>query len=481
VTTTTVPLATDGTPQYFALRSIDRAGNSSATTAEIGPFRVDTTAPTAPTGLSSPTHPGNGWSPQDVAFVNFSWATDALSGIAGHRAVWDQSPTTQITSGALNANSFPGQVSSPTLASSTTGYYLHLAAIDNAGNRSSTLHYGPFRIDTTFPLSPSAISSTTHTLNTWSNQATIGFQWTNGSDAHSGLAQTAVMLSSGTPVPPNISGTFLPATSTSTSLPAIEGQAIYFTIAHQDVAGNWSGVPNAGPYRIDLSGPTGVSLDIASGAATTSSLSVQLGIAASDALSGLSRMRFRNRTGPPTAWFPFSATHTWDLTQNFGPIGTGTTTVTVEVEDVAGNITSASDTIQYVILPTTFGNACAGAAGTPDITVSGIPTLGGTMTIASTPSTAATSSLYFGFSNLNWLGLPLPFDLGLVGISAGCELHISPDIAIYSGPNAPVTVPIPSDAYLANAEIFFQWHHYIDPSGKLVVTSPGARVTLNAP
>ncbi|MBL8899160.1 MAG: S8 family serine peptidase [Planctomycetes bacterium] len=586
VNTTTATLASNGTPQYFALRSVDRAGNASATTTEIGPIRVDIGAPTAPTGLTSPTHPVNGWSAQDVAFVNFTPATDALSGIAGYRAVWDQTASTVVNSGATNLANFPYQVQSPalassaagyylhlaardvagnygptahygpfridfvvptapsnpsstthalntwdrdavvrvnfigssdvhsglagyraqwdttpstavtsavttnpvgttqivspTLATSNAGYYLHLAAIDNAGNVSSTLHYGPFRIDTTMPLAPTAISSTTHTLNTWSNQATIGFQWTNGSDAHSGLAQTAVLLASGNPVPPNTGGTFLPATTTSTSLPAIEGNAIYFTIAHEDVAGNWGSVPNAGPYRVDLSPPTGASLDIASGATTTTSHTVQLTIAASDALSGLNRMRFRNRNNAPTAWIPFATTYTWNIAAGLGLLGTGTTTVTVEVEDVAGNIASATDAIQYVILPTTFGNACAGAAGTPDITVSGIPTLGGSMTLASTPTTAATSSLYFGFSNQTWLGIPLPFDLGLVGLTAGCELHVSPDIALYSGPNAPVVLPIPNDGLLANAEIFFQWHHYIDPSGKLVVTSPGARVTLNA-
>ncbi|MBK9385728.1 MAG: S8 family serine peptidase [Planctomycetes bacterium] len=584
VNTTTATLASNGTPQYFALRSIDRAGNAS-TTAETGPIRVDIVPPTAPTNLSSPTHPLNGWGTIDIGFFNVTPGTDALSGVNGHRAIWDQSASTQITSGATNHPNFFPQIQSPALASSATayylhiaardnagnygstahygpfrvdfipptapsnpsstthvlntwdrdavvrvnflgssdvhsglagyraqwdttptttvtsavttnpvgttqivspifatsnaGYYLHLAAIDNAGNLSSTLHYGPFRIDTTSPNPPGGISSSTHAVSTWSNLPTVAFQWTNGNDANSGLAETAVMLNAGTPGEPSTHGTLLPLTTTSTSLPAIEGNTVYFLAQHRDSAGNWGPIGTSGPYFIDLSAPS-VTLDIASGAATTSSLSVPLTIAASDALSGLSRMRFRNRSGFFTQWYPFSTTHSWDLTQNIGTIGTGTTTVTVEVEDLAGNIASATDTIQYVILPTTFGNACAGAAGTPDITVSGIPTLGGTMTLASTPTTAATSSLYFGFSNQSWLGLPLPFDLGLVGLSAGCELHVSPDIALTSGPNAPVVLPIPNDGLLANAEIFFQWHHYIDPSGKLVVTSPGARVTLNA-
>ncbi len=231
---------------------------------------------------------------------------------------------------------------------------------------------------------------------------------------------------------------------------------------------------------MDLTPPTGVTLVLNGGANLVNVLDLTADVTASDALSGVSEMRFKNTEGQWSAWQPIASSIPWNLSNDGGSTRTGTRTVDLEVRDRAGNATAVSDTIRYAILPQVFGAGCAGAAGTPDISVSGIPTLGGSMTIASTPTSAATSSLYLGFQSQSWLGLPLPLDLGLVGI-AGCSVHVSLDIALYSGPNAPIPLPIPADPLFGDAEVFFQWIHFADPSGRLLVPSPGVRVTLNNP
>jgi len=90
-----------------------------------------------------------------------------------------------------------------------------------------------------------------------------------------------------------------------------------------------------------------------------------------------------------------------------------------------------ADTWEYGVAGTlatyeTFGSGCPGGADTPSLTANGDrPVLGQpfTLTLRDLPPWQPTL-LLFGLSNTNWLGVPLPLDLGALG-APGCELLIS--------------------------------------------------------
>jgi hypothetical protein len=127
---------------YFNLRPVDNSGNWNASYANVGPFRIDTTAPAAATGLSSSTHQVNVQNCGTNVVMSWIAAVDTGgAGIAGYRGVWDTSPAT-VPSGAANilssATSFTQNI-----GSSSTARYFHLRSLDNAGNWGATAHFGP--------------------------------------------------------------------------------------------------------------------------------------------------------------------------------------------------------------------------------------------------------------------------------------------------------------------------------------------------
>ena len=117
--------------QYFGT---DAAGNASATAAQT--IKIDGTAPTAPTGLSSASGTGAG------ATIDLSWsaATDALSGVAGYTLRWVQANSCPAASPANYPSSAGvGAVTSYTLGGLVSGskYCAYLTTTDNAGNVSA--------------------------------------------------------------------------------------------------------------------------------------------------------------------------------------------------------------------------------------------------------------------------------------------------------------------------------------------------------
>lgn len=126
---------------YFAVRSVDNSGNWDADYASAGPYRIDTTVPTQPGVISSPTHAVNVLSCLTTVTVNWGASSDALSGLSGYVGVWDTSPTTNPT-GANNIS--PASTSFvQNIGSSGSNRYFHLRARDAAGNLSATRHFGP--------------------------------------------------------------------------------------------------------------------------------------------------------------------------------------------------------------------------------------------------------------------------------------------------------------------------------------------------
>jgi hypothetical protein len=80
----------------------------------------------------------------------------------------------------------------------------------------------------------------------------------------------------------------------------------------------------------------------------------------------------------------------------------------------------------------------------------------------------------FGSSNEMWAGLPLPLDLGLIGMP-GCLLQVSIDVTIpliNQGGWASLPLSIPYDYRLLGAPFFVQ-AFVLEPNGTSVVSNPG--------
>ena len=137
---------------YLHVRTRDVAGNWNAGASHFGPYKIDTTPPTDPT-VTSASHTPNAWSVNPSVVVSWSGASDgAGSGVAGYSILWDAAAstlpdTTVDTTGATASSSRPDGVT-----------YFHLRTKDVAGNWTSTVHFGPLKIDTTPPTNPTSFT-----------------------------------------------------------------------------------------------------------------------------------------------------------------------------------------------------------------------------------------------------------------------------------------------------------------------------------
>src|SRR5262245_26104932 len=130
-----------------------------------------------------------------------------------------------------------------------------------------------------------------------------------------------------------------------------------------------------------------------------------------------------------------------------------------------------------------FGAGCPGSGGTVPIlaTAGGEPSVSvgnpGFQIVLSRALPGTAASLAVGSSSTSWAGIPLPLDLGPLGVP-GCSLLVSPDLVLSastvgSGPldgRAFLALPIPPAPSLAGSTIFLQWY-VVDPGPALV---PGA-------
>jgi hypothetical protein len=129
----------------FNLRPVDRSGNWQTLLTYAGFFGYDTIAPSPATNLTSTSHSPGVLSCNTSVSVNWTAGSDAHSGLEGYVAVWDTSPSTDPT-GVPSVS--PGSTSLTTnIGSSSAARYLHLRAVDQAGNYSTTTHFGPVLAD----------------------------------------------------------------------------------------------------------------------------------------------------------------------------------------------------------------------------------------------------------------------------------------------------------------------------------------------
>ncbi len=158
----------------------------------------------------------------------------------------------------------------------------------------------------------------------------------------------------------------------------------------RNAAGAWQPESNAtaAQWTVDGTPPTG-SVTINGGAAATVSASVTLAVAATDALTGVTGMRFSNDGAAYSATEPLAASKAWTLSA-----GDGTKAVYVQFADGAGNVATVTDTI---LLDTTIPDTEAPS---------------GTVTIAAGQPATATASVTLALSASDDRGGPVEMCLG---------------------------------------------------------------------
>jgi chitodextrinase len=128
---------------WFHFRMVDDSGAWSHTS-HMGPFRIDTAAPSSPTASSWSHTPGI---PSADRTIDIAWqAVDSTSGLAGYSLAWSTEPSAVPDT---LADTTETSATGPQLADGD--WWFHVRARDGAGNWGDAAHLGPFRIATPLP------------------------------------------------------------------------------------------------------------------------------------------------------------------------------------------------------------------------------------------------------------------------------------------------------------------------------------------
>jgi hypothetical protein len=243
--TSTISPALPDTTYYFHIRARDKAGNWTPP-AHFGPFKLDSTPPTAPAIVSS--NPGlNVWTTDNTLAVTWAASYDA-GGISGYAYQWDNWPS--MTPNWIT------QTAGLTATSAPLGdgkQYFHIAARDLAGQWSPVTHYGPVKVDANPPTNPT-LHSTSHSSNAWSDHRVMTETWYGATDGlGSGVYGYSYLWDN---VSSTVPDTTVDTASTSASQLFNDG-TWYFHLRTRDVAGQWSAsAVHDGPFMIDGTPPT---------------------------------------------------------------------------------------------------------------------------------------------------------------------------------------------------------------------------------
>ncbi|MCZ6676601.1 MAG: Ig-like domain repeat protein [Candidatus Poribacteria bacterium] len=261
---TSIPLP-DGNSHYFHLRSVNGDGVWSVAS-HLGPFWIDATPPTLSADLASSSHEVSVWSATNR--IDISWSavdaeTTQASPPRGYSILWDHQPFTLPTA-EINAGNAVTALSTPPLVDGV--WYLHLRAADVAGNwTEAAAHLGPFQIDTHPPHPPSNLTSASHEVGIWSNQASVDLEWRAASDQTSGIVDYRIVwdTSPSASLNPDFSLSHMLRHNTPSdeivvyrSPPLPEGDSHYVHIRTTDLAGLPADeILDLGPFRIDTTPP----------------------------------------------------------------------------------------------------------------------------------------------------------------------------------------------------------------------------------
>ena len=298
----------------------------------------DTTPPTAPT-LQSTVPPAQTWTNDNTFSISWNPGEDSESGVAGYSYIFDTSPATDPDS---TVDTDQNQITGSPLSDGSS-HYFHIRTVDNAGNVSTTLHIGPFKIDTVNPAAPTFKSSDIP-AQTWTNSSSISVSWNPGLDSGSGVAGYSCIFDTSPFTDPDSTVDTTGTQITGSSLS--DGTNHYFHVRTVDNAGNVSSTIHVGPFYIDTSEPYGT-ITINGGASSGSSQNVILSLWAGDTGSGVSQMAFSNDSVNWSEPEIYAVSKNWTLAP-----GEGIKTVYARFSDNAGNRISGNypyDTIMFEI------------------------------------------------------------------------------------------------------------------------------------
>jgi len=339
------PPALNPSVNYLRVRTKDVAGNQADWTT-LFTFKYDAEAPIDPAITTSTPAPG-AWGSDNTINVNWAAATDGGgSGIDGYSVSWTRN-STGTPDATLDLQESTVATTSAPLADGV--WYFNLRTEDNAGNWTSTVHEGPFRVDGSVPTNPASATETSGAVSgIWQNTiADPNFTWSGASDSTGSGVRGYYYYwgadTSGNPTTWTASPAYNPA--------AVGGSGTYYLrVKTEDYVGNQSAPATLFTFKYDIDPPTAPNLVTELGGATNNSWQNAVGApnfawsGATDTASGIKGYRYYWDTNPGGT----PNTTTTSSTFSPGPMATGTYYLKIKSEDTAGN--QSIDTTTFVFM-----------------------------------------------------------------------------------------------------------------------------------
>ena len=204
---------------------------------------VDGTPPSNVSNLQSPTHTPGAWSRDSLVTLNWTAATDNLSGVDGYSRTW-----TLGSVASPDQTKDIEQVTTLITNLSDGEWYFSIKAVDNCGNWfAGQTNLGAFRIDTTQPQGPFQLDSSTHNEGLLSCNTSLTLTWNAATDALSGLAGYVVLIDTNASTDPTGALTAGPNATSTTQALGSSTTARYAHVRARDSAGNWGQTRHFGP------------------------------------------------------------------------------------------------------------------------------------------------------------------------------------------------------------------------------------------
>jgi hypothetical protein len=304
----------------------DYLDNTDVGTVGVG-YYYDDTPPTNPDSYTA--FPQTGvWTNHNVISVQWSGATDDIFGVQGYSIIWSHS-----------AADLPDAVLDTTTNSTTSAaladgvWYLHVRTEDHAGNwNTAAYNIGPFRIDTTPPVTTSFGPSL------WSNDSTPSFSW-SASDI-SGVS--GYSYSTDNPADDTVD-----MTGASVTLPTLTDGSHVFYVKARDNAGNW-GVASPYSFSLDTVKPT-LAISSPSENAAQNVSTVVVDWSGDDSLSGISHYEVQIDAGSPVSVDAGGSSH------RFSNVPDGSHVIKVTAIDNALNSVSRTTNVTVdTVVPETY-------------------------------------------------------------------------------------------------------------------------------
>ncbi len=156
VTTYTVPFQPPSEGEHTLYFYSKTAGQTETVDSEV--FKLDTELPTDSANVVSTSHSMGSPSSVNLAVIEFAAATDTASGVEGYSYSWSMNGM-ETPPQSIN---FPATGADPETISSNVSdgtQWFNLSTKDVAGNWTSTVHLGPFVIDTVKPTGSISMNS----------------------------------------------------------------------------------------------------------------------------------------------------------------------------------------------------------------------------------------------------------------------------------------------------------------------------------